>query len=477
MKILFVFTDSTWLAGDEVHDRRLVGIHHGISILSSVLKNHGHQTKLEFASVNFNQKAIRKSIQDFTPQLICFTSVSRELALNYEIARFIKSAFPDIYLVLGGSHVTINPKDCPMHPFDAFCIGEGEAAIVELVNMLEDGQRPIKDIRNLMIGNNGNYTPPRPFVEDLDRIPFADREIWEEILPEKYRYKRVRTSILIGRGCAFNCTYCSNHILKKVARGKYLRHRSPANIIAEMEGLAALYPNLKYLFMEVEALNLNLSFMEDLCGELDRFNARHNNKFSFGTNIRVLFNQDFDHIFSVFRKCNLNRCWCGVESGSKTIREQVLGRTDRLDDIYQAVIAAKKHDINLGLNFLMGVPGETKEDFDETIRFAKKCNPKTLQLNVYVPYPGTDLYEKAKREGLLDENKSDFSRCRVNLDLPGFSKEEIEDKYLEFLAQTLSRRYLPVVPITPLKYLSKFLLNRYEKRLLLLNEKDFFKSP
>ncbi|MCK4788058.1 MAG: cobalamin B12-binding domain-containing protein [Desulfobacteraceae bacterium] len=125
----------------------------GISYISSFLKKHGHQTKLVVLGKFLGQKnkrAIDEYIARLCPGLICFTCVATEYSFIANIAKYIKNNYQDIYLLVGGPHVSLNPEQVLSDGFDALCIGEGENATLELVSQLEKGMSP-SGIANLWI--------------------------------------------------------------------------------------------------------------------------------------------------------------------------------------------------------------------------------------------------------------------------------------------------------------------------------------
>ena len=192
----------------------------GISYISSVLKKHGHDTKLIVLSRMLGQnniKRIEKSLAEFSPRLICFTAVYTEYRLIKNLAKYIKSRYPDIFLLAGGPHISLNPGECITDSFDALCVGEGEYPALELVSQLDNGKQP-SAIPNLWIKRASLFekNPARAFLQDLDSLPFPDRHMWNEWIEEM---PGSATAVLLGRGCPFNCSYCSNHSLREFGRG------------------------------------------------------------------------------------------------------------------------------------------------------------------------------------------------------------------------------------------------------------------
>ncbi|MCJ7653279.1 MAG: hypothetical protein MUO75_06225, partial [Actinobacteria bacterium] len=128
-------------------------------------------------------------------------------------------------------HASLNPDDCLKSSFDAVCIGEGEYPTLELVEHLERGLSPT-GIPNLYLkrGENIERNPTRPFLRDLEGLPFPDRDMWVPWVANPLS----RPSVLVGRGCPFQCTYCCNHALGRLAEGRYVRLRSPGTSLTSL---------------------------------------------------------------------------------------------------------------------------------------------------------------------------------------------------------------------------------------------------
>ena len=226
MNILFIYSV------DEIYSfaMPLLGpgwLHFGISYISSFLKKHRYHTGLVVLGRILGRKnyyIIDKYLDKFYPRLICFTAVSSEYHFICRMARYIKSRYPDIYLLIGGPHVSLNPQEALSGGFDALCIGEGENPTLELVTQLEKGLSPAA-IPNLWIKKSPapEKNIPRTFLPDLDSLPFPDREMWQEWMPSG---TGLTQPVLLGRGCPFECTYCSNQALRKIASGRW--HVGPA---------------------------------------------------------------------------------------------------------------------------------------------------------------------------------------------------------------------------------------------------------
>ena len=434
MKILFVYSQDHIVSPrkplEYAEQMQL-----GISYISAAVKAKGHTTQLVVASRYFRRKGrelFKKAITEFKPDLIAYTSVGTQYEFISWLAAFARKIAPEAYSLIGGAHPSLNPDEVIDGPFDAVCIGEGESPALELVEALSAGKAP-EGIANLWIKQAGTIqkNAPRPFMEDLDCLEFPDRQIWLDWidLPARPRF-----AVLLGRGCPFECTYCCNHRIKQLAPGKYVRMRSVDSIIAEIDQLKKQWPGLDELYLEVETIGLDKPWLSELCEGLARFNAAQSDPIKFGANLRITPGCDFAQVFSQMKKANFTFINIGIESGSQRIRQDVLARRYSNDDVIAAVSQARAEGLAVGMFNLIGVPGETVEDFQMTVQLNRQCQPDWLNTSIFYPYAGTLLAERCQSEGLLPkrEGVGRVERAGAALDLPGFSRREIFGSYVWF---------------------------------------------
>lgn len=432
MKVLFIYsiqksvTFSKPLAGQE-------GMQFGISSISSVLKQNNHSTNLLILDRKHgrkNLKLLTNTINELTPDLICFTSVHSEFDFISEIAKYIKLNFPKIPLIGGGVHITLNPSDELLEIFDCICIGEGEYPVLEYIECLEKGNSA-KEVQNIWIKENGSIykNAVRSFIPNLDTLPFPDRDIWQRWILEP----QTRLTVLLGRGCPYNCTYCCNHKLRKVANGDYVRLRSTENILMEIEMLHEKFPEIHEYFLEVETIGCNLVWLFDLCQKLQKFNLSQVNKLRFSTNLRIFQNMDFESVFQNLKLANFESVIIGLESGNERVRKEILNRIYSNENILQAVKVARKYEIKIGIFNMVGIPTETQNDFNDTIKMNQVIKPDWHSTSIFFPYKGTKLYEITNEMGLLPKILNTKSeRQKAVLNLPGFTNKQIQRSFDSF---------------------------------------------
>ncbi len=439
MNILFIYTCSL----DEPFYKRIppkplyseLEIHMGISYISSVLKHKNHVTDLFVYTKYTKEEDLDNCINEFKPSLICFTAVFREFKTICSIANHIKTAYSSVLLLAGGPHVSLNPEDAIKENFDFICVGEGEYPISELTERLDTGSE-IRGIKNLWIktenGVEKNIT--RPFIQALDELPFPDRTMWQ-----KWIFVKSIHSILLGRGCPYDCTYCCNHALRNISNGKYVRLRSPGNIIAEIDELVNQFPDITNIQLEVEAINLDINFLNAFCRKLKEYNKTLDKKITYCANFRIIPSQDISTIFEQLYKANITKLNIGLESGNERIRKEVMKRNYSNQDVVNIVNVAKKFGFSIMLYIMLGLPTETETEFLETLRLTEECNPNIIQLSIFCPYPGTELYEYCIKNNIIKGEVMDMGRNTACVDLPGFSKEQIQR-----LCDDFNKRYGPI---------------------------------
>jgi radical SAM superfamily enzyme YgiQ (UPF0313 family) len=427
MKILFLFSESKrndlfktdkqkpFVSNDQIPL--------GPSYISAVLKQHGHETDVFVLVPTTTKNTVYRVIKAYQPDMLAFSLVYREYDRIVALAKEIKRDFPEIFQLCGGVHVTLHPEELERQSFDAICVGEGEFAVLELVNLLEK-QQPILDIPNIWVRVNGktHQSSQRPFFHELDTLPYPDRDMWIPFISDHH----TPFSILLGRGCPYNCTYCCNHALKRTAPGCYLRFRKPREIIKELDYLIRKYPENDVVYFEVEAINSDEEFLKLFLDELIIFNKTLSRSIHYGTNIRLQKGQAWDNTFKKMRKANFGFINIGLESGSNRVRKEIMKRDYDNEDVLNACMAARKNRIITLLYAMIGLPTETINEYEQTVEMIRKCRPNIIHMGIFYPYPGTDLYEICEEMGMLSNLKHDFGRNYASLNSKQFPRRRIQ---------------------------------------------------
>lgn len=333
-------------------------------------------------------------------------------------------------IVVAGNHATVFPKEllgeAPAIDFVAF--GEYDYTIVDLAGNIA---RPEK-VAGLARRHAGNVVvnEPRPYIDNLDELPFVSK-IYEEYLEfGDYFYSLARhpmVQIISSRGCPFRCSFC---LSPQTAEGRHYRARSVENFVGELEYIARRLPQIKEVFIEDDTFTVDRQRVRLICQMiLDR-----GLKLRWSANVRA----DVDHATLKFMKdagCRL--VVVGYESGSQAI----LDRAEKgitLRDSLAFAAGAKQAGLKVFGCFMVGLPGETKQTAGETLAFAEKLDADMVFFQQAVPFPGTKFYQWAKENKYLVSE--DFSRwldeqgrLRTLIDyrdLPAAELEAIRDQMM-----------------------------------------------
>jgi len=424
MKVCLIYSD---VGGVEHYGARKY--YQGLGYLSSVLKCAGHQTELIYLQREPTQEEFLAQFAQVGADLAAFSSTTHQHPYVDRCAGWIKASMPHMLTIVGGTHPTLVPEQVlASGGFDAVCVGEGEYPLLELVNALQEG-RDWTGIRNLWVRRDGSIVrnPLRPLLENLDELPFPDRELFD--------YKRILADnggwldMMAGRGCPYGCTYCCNSALRERMKGlgKYVRFRSADNVLAEIRALVSSY-SVKTVNFQDDTFTLDREWALQFCHAYGReFDL------PFWINTRVERINDEELVVALVRAgCRGVRI--GIESGNENLRTNILKRRMSNAEIRHAFALSRKHGLDIYTCNMLGIPGETAAMIEETIELNRELQPADLQFSVFYPYPMTELYDVAARNGYLAEGEAlhSYYERKSILRLPTLSKDELERGYDHF---------------------------------------------
>ena len=410
MKILLVYPNIVESPKD---------ISHGLATISSVLKSKGHKLELIDTSFGMSDKVFLEKARRFSPDLVAFTTATNDFEYACHLASLIKKEFP-VPIIAGGFHPTIAPgetinKSC----FDIVCIGEGEQAISELASSMEKAKRNTK-IKNLWFKvKKGNKlkiikNSVRPLIQDLDSLPFADRDIFDY---SKYLdWNHGTSSFISTRGCPFQCTYCINHFLIKVycGEGKYVRFRSINNLFKEISQVIKKFPEVKTIEFYDDTFTLDDSRVRQFC-------SRYKEEIGLPFNINARVNAVKPEMFELLKQAGCVRVSIGIESGDDFIRNKILKRNMSDEQIIKTFKAAKKAGLKTYAFNMIGIPFENLSSIKKTIELNRKCQPDYVGVSIFNAFKGTAIYELCKKNNWLREDYSSSYFRDSNIKHPNFS--------------------------------------------------------
>jgi radical SAM superfamily enzyme YgiQ (UPF0313 family) len=436
----------------------------GMLYIATYLRENGIDVSIiDEAAQGYSMKDTMAWVKKEEPDLLGFSTCSSSGRKAALIAEKVKQENPNIIVVFGNFYATFNSERIlEKYPFVDFIVrGEGEHTSLELTKCLEKDGDPKK-----VLGINFKYndqlisTPDRPLISEVDSLPFPDRELLDTeyhnttagvvVAPKKF------SSFLTSRGCVFMCRFCG---CRRLARNLW-RSRSVENM---MEELHMLFSKVYKLFLFVDDnFTLNPKRVINLCNRLRKEKV----DIEFFAEGRVdTCPQD---MLNEMSRANCRMIYFGIENAT----QKVLDYYNKQTNSKQAMDAVKKTrqagiDVIVA-SFIVGAPHETRYEIQNTLNFAQKLRVDIPQFNILAAFPGTDIWEELKAQGLVDEEKLWETGVMVSEVSPNtVPVKEIEqlihDGYLRFFVR----------PDYVLKQLFKIGTSSYRLKVLLNNLKRF----
>lgn len=372
-----------------------------------------------------------QQILSFASKYVGLTSPTMLISTAGKIAKKLKEQNANIIIMVGGPHISALPeRTMVLYPdIDIGILGEGEVTLIELLSALES-KEDISSVKGIIYRENGNFksTPPRPFIKDIDILPFPAWDMLPDLL-KHYQQSAVRIdrlpniSIVSSRGCPFRCIFCARNVF-----GNTMRTHSADYIIKMVKYLIKEY-KIKSISFEDENFVIYKKRLMEFCNRL--IDEKIDITWDCASNVNAVDSQ----ILALMKKAG---CWqinYGIESGSQRILD-FIKKGIKLEDIERALKMTKEADIITKGYFIIGHPTETRESIQQTVDFIKRISLDFFQMSFMIPLPGTELYAIADKYG---EFKNDWDNMNIwtPLFIPhGFTKEDLEKEskraYREF---------------------------------------------
>lgn len=375
----------------------------GPAYIASSLERAGHRVTA-FVFGRRPDEALRRLIAD-PPDVVAYSVLSGEQGRYLDFQRRLRARLP-IPSVWGGPHPTYFPEIVAEEGVDAVCRGEGEEAMVEFVERYAREGRLPTDVANFHVKDERggiHANPVRPLLEDLDRLPFPNREIFLAAHP-LLRHHGIK-HFIAHRGCPFKCMFCFNqafHRLYGETRPSY-RMRDPERVCEEVNEVRA-----------ATALEM-VAFVDDTF-TLDReWLARFAEVYPRRVGLPYSCNFRLDRcdagIADLLAASGCRLAYVGIESGNDEIRRRLLARKMSNELIREACALLHARGIRIITENMIGLPGETFAQACETLRLNMEVRPTLANCSIFTPYPDLPLSNYAIRHGFFD---GDYSRLGTN---------------------------------------------------------------
>lgn len=449
MKILLIYPPVTIYGPGKIDPHPPLGL----AYLAAFLEREGYEVKIldalaegiaekqvkrKLTRVGLSRKEIKKRIQDFAPDLVgvsvMFTAFAED---GFETAGLVKEVNPKIPVVFGGAHVSIDPKVILKNKSVDFAIkGEGEIALFALIKVLEKGKK-LNTVKGITYRQERKVVqnPQGKFIKDLDSLPFPARHLLPMDLydnrDDHFSIRHPATSMVTSRGCPGRCVYCSIHAVW----GHTWRGRSQKNVVDEIEHLVKEF-GIREIHFHDDSISVDRRRMNQICDEI----IRRKIDIRWATPNGIAHWTLDKNLLKKMKKAGCYRVTFGFESGNPQIRRWI-GKSYSLKQAKEITQFANKIGMWTVATNILGFPYETREQIEDTIRFAIDSDVDLALFFRLGPRPGTPVYEIFKKEGWLPKNERELFSESVAVDakyIKGAQLYKIQNEaYLRFFKRRL----------------------------------------
>jgi hopanoid biosynthesis associated radical SAM protein HpnJ len=310
------------------------------------------------------------------------------------VAEAIKRQSPETVIGFVGAHPAVLPEETLRTSSAIDWVG-GKEFDFTCQEVCED--RPLKDVQGLSFRDGSGairHNAPRPLIENMDSLPWVADVYKRDLQVERYAIGYLQhpyLSLYTGRGCPAQCTFC---LWPQTIGGHRYRVRSAENVGEEMAYLKKLFPQVKEFFFDDDTFTANLPRAREVAKRLGKLGI------TWSCNSRA--NLDADTI-RFFRDHGLRLFLVGYESGDEQILRNIKKGVS-LEQMHRFTQACHAAGVLVHGTFVLGLPVETPETIERTIRFAQELDVFSIQVSLAAPYPGTELYEQAMANGWMTKS-------------------------------------------------------------------------
>ena len=406
----------------------------GLAYLAAISERRGHEVRVYDGNVE--RQSLSQMVDQFRPHVVGISANTIQIKAAWRDASAVR-ALCEAAVVLGGPHPTILPAESLQQPGVDFVVrGEGEETWAELCAAIEGKRREewpqaVREIAGLSYNSpqGVQHNPNRPLLQDLDSLPFPayhhfKMDRYTNLQPTIDATRGPSYPILTSRGCPYNCSYCC-----QIGPRRW-RDRSPESVVAEWSWLVQEMGAREIGVLD-DSFNIDRKRVLRICDLLIQENLHHV-PWIMINGIRA--NLVDEELLGRMRRAGCIRTAFGVESGNQRILDEVIGKSLTLEQVRRAFRAARAVGMETIGFFIIGLPGETEETIEDTIRFACELDPLVANFSMAMPFPGTRMYQTVTEKGHLlvkDYDDYAFFEGRAAFEMPGLPAELVKRKWKE----------------------------------------------
>lgn len=356
--------------------------------LASVAEKEGYEAKI----CDYSQGGdLVENLKEFKPDYLVVNVATPTLEHDLDALKIAKDILPNVVTISKGAIFLTKSEDILKNheALDIVIFGEAEDTLKEILQGVE---KPL----GIYYREDGQikFSGVRPFIDNLDEIPFPARHLVDNTIYRRPDNNKVQAVVKVARGCPFHCFFC----LATPVSGAKVRRRSVENIVEELKECVEKYNITNFVFWS-DIFNLDKNWTMALCQAIIDSGL----KITWSANTRA--DTADDEMAKMMYKSGCRLVSIGVESGSQYMLEK-MGKKITLDDVRRTVKTFKDAKIRIYNYFVIGLPWESEETVEETIRFAIELDSDFISFYTATPLPGSRFYEYAKEHDLFDKETS-----------------------------------------------------------------------
>jgi magnesium-protoporphyrin IX monomethyl ester (oxidative) cyclase len=377
-----------------------------VSCLDAVVHAPYQETPIsaQVSRFGLSYEQIMDRVRAFKPEVVGLSCIfSNQWPAVRELARRIKAEAPEIVVLAGGAHPSFLSELCLRDaPVDYILRGESEHSLLDLLDRLKKG-RPVAEVDGLVWRDRGEIraNPKTAYIQDLDTIPFPAHDLldperyFKVALPMGYSFLSPRAvPIVTSRGCPCACTFCSSAQLW----GRRYRTRSAENVLREMDWLVERF-GVRELKIQDDNLTINRERAKKIfTGMIERpWHLNWNTP-----NGIAVWTLD-EELLQLMKRSGCFEITMAIESGSQEVLTDLIKKPLKLAQAREVNRIAREQGITRAAYFIVGLPGETKDQIMRTVRFARELKMVWWAIFIYNPLPGSELFRESVERGYITE--------------------------------------------------------------------------
>lgn len=416
MKVTLVYPGITECGFASLKGNEGTWINHGLAILSAALKRDGRDVGLIDLRRLAGWDDYRRRVRESESAAFGITMMSVDFGPATEAARIIKQLLPEAKVFVGGPHASIMTEELEgLSCIDCVVKGEGEVTFPKLIRDVEAGRPLPKVVEGERLSN-------------LDDAPWADRDLFgggEEpfvaFLPAPF------VTLIAGRGCRYNCSYCQP--AERLIFGRHVRRRSVGNVIAELRALKRRCGFRSWMLHD-DCITEDRQWVMEFVAAYRQ--AGFDEPFVCQSRADIICrNED---MVKALAGAGLRLFIIGFESGSNRVLKYLRKGSTREQNLDAARIC-RRYGIKIWANYMLGLPTETNDEVLETLSMLEEIRPYHCSPAFYTPHPGSDLYEMGKAMGIhLITTHESFRRNTYEPKIKGPDYEFLKDVLYKSIA-------------------------------------------